>query len=59
MTYETVAGFSQVASLLLFMAMFLVIVVYAFWPKNRSRFEDAQRRALGLAPQKPAPRGPR
>lgn len=48
MSYETVATFTQVISLLLFIAMFLVVVAYALWPKNRKRFEEAQRRALDL-----------
>ena len=48
MSYETVATFTQVISLLLFIAMFLVFVAYALWPKNRKRFEEAQRRALDL-----------
>ncbi|MCB1521287.1 MAG: cbb3-type cytochrome c oxidase subunit 3 [Hyphomicrobiaceae bacterium] len=48
MTYETVATFSQVASLLFFIALFVGVVVYAFWPGNRGKFEAAQRQALGL-----------
>ena len=48
MTYDTVATFSQVTSLLLFIGMFLAVVAYAFWPKNGPRFEAAQRRALDL-----------
>ena len=48
MSYETVATFTQVISLLRFIAMFLVVVAYALWPKNRKRFEEAQRRALDL-----------
>ena len=48
MSYETVATFTQVISLLLLIAMFLVVVAYALWPKNRKRFEEAQRRALDL-----------
>ena len=48
MSYETVATFSQVISLLLFIAMFLAVVAYALWPRNRKRFEEAQRRALDL-----------
>ena len=48
MTYETVASFSQVSSLLLFFAFFLGVVAYACWPGNRRRFEIAQRRALDL-----------
>ena len=48
MTYETVASFSQVSSLLLFIGIFLGVVAYACWPGNRHRFEIAQRQALDL-----------
>ena len=48
MTYETIATLSQVASLLMFIAMFLAVLAYALWPKNAQRFEAAQRRALDL-----------
>ncbi len=53
MTYETIATFSQVTSLLMFVAMFAAVLAYALWPKNGRRFEAAQRRALDLdeAPQ--------
>jgi cytochrome c oxidase cbb3-type subunit 4 len=50
LTYETVAGITQVAALLMFVAMFIGVVAYALWPRNRARFEEAQRRALGLDP---------
>lgn len=48
MTYDTIATYSQVISLLLFIAMFAAVVAYAFWPRNRRRLEEAQRRALDL-----------
>jgi cytochrome c oxidase cbb3-type subunit IV len=48
MTYETIATISQVSSLLLFIALFVGVLVYAVWPRNKPRFEDAQRRALDL-----------
>jgi cytochrome c oxidase cbb3-type subunit 4 len=48
MTYETVATASQVASLLMFIVMFIAVLVYALWPKNGQRFETAQRLALDL-----------
>jgi cytochrome c oxidase cbb3-type subunit 4 len=60
-SYDNVATLSQVASLLIFIAMFAGVLAYAFWPRNRARFEAAQRHALGLDP-KPAgdsERGPR
>ncbi len=51
MTYDTVATFSQVASLLFFIAMFIGVIVYAFWPGNRQKFDEAQRKALDLDPE--------
>jgi len=57
MTYETIATLSQVASLLMFIATFLVVVVYALWPGNKPRFEESQRRALDLQQGCSADRG--
>ena len=48
MSYDIVATLSQVISLLMFVAMFLAVIVYALWPGNQPRFEAAQRRALDL-----------
>ena len=48
MTYETIATFSQVTSLLMFIAFFIAVVAYAMWPRNGPRFEHVQRRALDL-----------
>ena len=48
MTYSTIATFSQVTSLLMFVAMFGGVVVYALWPKNGARFDAAQRTSLDL-----------
>lgn len=48
MTYDTVATWSQVASLLMFIGMSAAVVAYAFWPSNRDRFETTQRCALDL-----------
>ena len=48
MSYDTVAQFSQVASLLLFIALFLGVIAYVFWPGNRRRFDEAQREALDM-----------
>lgn len=48
MTYYTIAAVTQVASLLFFFGMFIAVIAYAFWPGNRDRFEDAQRKALDL-----------
>ena len=48
MTYETVATFSQITSLLMFIAIFIAVVVYAVWPSNGRVFDEAQRDALDL-----------
>lgn len=48
MNYETVAAVSQTMSLLLFIAIFLIVLGYVFWPSNRNRLEHAQRQALDL-----------
>lgn len=43
MDYETVVMISQIAALLLFVALFIGVLVYALWPGNRKRFERASR----------------
>ena len=48
LTYDTVATWSQITSLLMFIAMFVGVVVYALWPRNGSRFEAIQKDALDL-----------
>lgn len=48
LTYETVARFSMVSSLLLFVTLFMAIVVYVVFFANRDRLERAQREALDL-----------
>jgi cbb3-type cytochrome oxidase subunit 3 len=58
MTYDTVASLSQVASLLMFIAMFLVVLVYALRPKNGPQFDRAQQRALDLDGKPDRDRGP-
>ena len=46
MTYQILAGFAQTGGLLYFVAMFLAVALYAFWPRNRSRFDEAARMPL-------------
>ncbi|MCH9765913.1 MAG: cbb3-type cytochrome c oxidase subunit 3 [Alphaproteobacteria bacterium] len=48
MSYDTVATFSQVSSLLLFIALFVGVIAYVFWPTTKDKLELAQRRALDL-----------
>lgn len=51
LSYDTVATISQVASLLMFVAMFAAVLAYALWPRNGPRFDAAQRDALDLEPK--------
>ncbi len=41
MTYESAAAFAQTSGLLYFVAIFSAVALYAFWPRNRTRFEAA------------------
>jgi cytochrome c oxidase cbb3-type subunit 4 len=50
MTYETVAFYSQIVSLFLFILIFLGVVAYAFWPGNKETFERAARLPLAKDP---------
>ena len=43
MSYDSVATITQVGALLFFIALFIGVLVYAFWPGNKKRFEkDAE-----------------
>ena len=46
MSYESVASISQVVALLFFIALFIAVLVYAFWPGNKKRFDEAARLPL-------------
>jgi cytochrome c oxidase cbb3-type subunit 4 len=50
MTYEQVASISQVAALIFFIVLFVGVVIYAFWPGNKKRFEEAARLPLEKNP---------
>lgn len=51
MTYEQVASISQVVALLFFIALFAAVLVYAFWPGNKKRFEEAAKLPLEQDPE--------
>ncbi len=42
-TYRQLAEFAQTWGLLYFVAVFLAVVVYVFWPSNKKKFDDAGR----------------
>jgi cytochrome c oxidase cbb3-type subunit 4 len=46
MTYALLSSFAQTGGLLYFVAMFLAVLVYALWPRNRARFDHAARLPL-------------
>jgi cytochrome c oxidase cbb3-type subunit 4 len=46
MTYQTLAAFAQTGGLLYFVLLFAAAVLYAFWPRNRARFDAAARMPL-------------
>lgn len=41
MSYDTVAYLAKLGGTVFFSVSFIVIVGYALWPKNKSRFIDA------------------
>jgi cytochrome c oxidase cbb3-type subunit 4 len=45
-TYKWFAGFAQTWGLVYFVAVFSIAVVYALWPSNKARFEDAAQMPL-------------
>jgi cbb3-type cytochrome oxidase subunit 3 len=47
MTYESLAFASQMIALALFSAIMIGVLIYAFLPSNKSRFQAAARLALG------------
>jgi cytochrome c oxidase cbb3-type subunit IV len=40
-TYAFLTHLAQSAGLLYFMAIFIGMAVYAFWPSNKAKFEEA------------------
>lgn len=45
-THELVTGFAKSWGLFYLIALFIGIVVYAFWPSHRQRFDRAARSVL-------------
>jgi cytochrome c oxidase cbb3-type subunit IV len=45
-TYEWLPDFAQSAGLLGSFLFFVAVLVYALWPRNRERFDDAARMPL-------------
>lgn len=45
-TYEMLAKFAQTWGTLYFLAIFLVVLVYALWPSRKREFDEAARMPL-------------
>ena len=46
MTYETVSKFVQQGGTIYFVTLFVGVLIYAFWPKNKATFDKAARAPL-------------
>jgi cytochrome c oxidase cbb3-type subunit 4 len=46
MHYEQIAHFASTYGLIYFIILFAGVLAYAFWPKNKKKFEEAARRPL-------------
>lgn len=45
-TYKNLAEFAQTWGLVYFVAVFLIVVIYALWPSNKKKFDEAARMPL-------------
>jgi cytochrome c oxidase cbb3-type subunit IV len=43
MTYESIQSMSALAGLILFVALFLGVLIFVFWPGNARGFDEASR----------------
>ncbi|PHQ66561.1 MAG: CcoQ/FixQ family Cbb3-type cytochrome c oxidase assembly chaperone [Sneathiella sp.] len=41
MDYQTMSAFSQSYGLLYLFSIFIIVLVYALWPRNKKKFDDA------------------
>jgi cytochrome c oxidase cbb3-type subunit 4 len=46
MTYESATTFSQIAALIIFIALFVGVIVYVFWPGNKKKFDETAKLPL-------------
>lgn len=44
--YETLSQFAQTGGLLIFVGLFAIVLVYALWPRNKTKFDAAARQPL-------------
>jgi cytochrome c oxidase cbb3-type subunit 4 len=53
MTYQDATVLSQTVALILFIALFVGIVAYVFWPGNKKKFDEAAQLPLDDDNDKP------
>jgi cytochrome c oxidase cbb3-type subunit IV len=41
MTYEQLSAFAQTSGMIYFITIFVAVCIYAFWPKNKAKFDKA------------------
>lgn len=41
MSYEQLSAFAQTSGMIYFIVIFVSVCLYAFWPKNKSKFDKA------------------
>ena len=46
MTHHAATVLSQIVALVLFVALFVGVIVYVFWPGNKKKFDDAAKLPL-------------
>lgn len=46
MTHHTLTVVSQIIALIFFIALFVGVIVYVFWPGNKKKFDEAARAPL-------------
>jgi len=46
MTYESATTFSQIAALIIFIALFVGVILYVTWPGNKKKFDEAAKLPL-------------
>ncbi|HET9161799.1 MAG TPA: cbb3-type cytochrome c oxidase subunit 3 [Caulobacteraceae bacterium] len=51
LSYEAVARFAQQGGAVYFVILFVIGAAYAFWPKNKEKFDRAARAPLNEEPR--------
>ncbi|MGF1622849.1 MAG: cbb3-type cytochrome c oxidase subunit 3 [Rhodomicrobiaceae bacterium] len=57
MSYDDMRAFFGVTGLLIFVALFIGVLIYTFWPGNKKRFDRASRIPLEDDEDQPTSRG--